>query len=80
MHDRAQDSSDLANAKSSLDRSRRKVSASIGGRQRYRMFHLHPTRPRASGDQQARISADLVCVDMRRGPITVRDYVGEAVV
>jgi hypothetical protein len=42
-----QDSSDLTNAQSSVDRGRRKVSASTGGRQRYRMFHLHPTLPRA---------------------------------
>ena len=68
MHDRAQASSDLTNAKGSLDRSRRKVSASIGGRQRYRVFHLHPARPRASGDQQARI-ADQRALIRRSGRI-----------
>jgi hypothetical protein len=43
MDERAQDSPDLTNVQSSLDRGHRKVSASIGGHQRYRMFHLYPT-------------------------------------
>ncbi len=50
MDDRAQDSPDLTNVQSSLDRGHRKVSASIGGHQRYRMFHLIrlPARARSA--------------------------------
>jgi hypothetical protein len=61
MDDRAQDSPDLTNVQSSLDRGRRKVSASIGGHQRYRMFHLYPTRPQAPTTSRARITSPLCC-------------------